>query len=766
LIIKTQDATKPLRLLPAPLAAALLVFLWLLPFLLLPRLNLDNAPEVYFPPDAPAVQFERELRERFPEDQVLVALFEGGALFEPDWLQRQHELVLRMQAEPLVERVLSVTTVDRIAGDAEGFIVEPLVDPARLTERDAQGWRARVLADRFAPGLLAARDGTALAVVVRPHPMEDSRQRLQLEQALRASAAELGLAGELAAVAGHVALDAAELTSMLRDSALFIPLTLVLGLALLWWLFRRGLALLVAALTVGVVVNVTVALIVLADRPYTLVSAMTPPLMTALTIALLIHFFNALRHAAQRGHQGGERVVRALEEIRRPARYTALTTAAGLASLSLSPIRPIEAFGLTAAAGVLVLYLVAMHLVPPLFARWDRAAWPGGGAGGRSLDAAVGRLARIGIRRAGWVVLAVGLLTATAVPLVWRVQVETDLYRFFAAEHPITQATALVEERLAGVATLEVVLDAPERDGLLEPQRLAAVQALRDWAEALPQVDRALSMADIIEEMNWAFHEENPAERRLPDSRPLIAQYLFIYDGRDLYDFVDREFARSRVLLNLNVHGARAIREAIDEIRHRLEAEPPADLDWTIAGQGRLFADQETLLIRGQVRSLIAALGLIFLLMLVQWRSFGAAALCMVPNASPILFIFASMGVFGIWLDFATAMIASVAVGVAVDDTVHVYHGYRSRRRAGASPCSALVRTYRQAGRAVTATTLILVVQFSVLAASQFQPTVAFGLLTALGLTVALGFDLLLLPALLILLTRRPAQRIARVSRS
>jgi len=112
--------------------------------------------------------------------------------------------------------------------------------------------------------------------------------------------------------------------------------------------------------------------------------------------------------------------------------------------------------------------------------------------------------------------------------------------------------------------------------------------------------------------------------------------------------------------------------------------------------------------------------------------------------------IFALMAVFGIWLDMATAMVASVAVGIALDDTIHILHGYMERRRAGCSDIWAIARTLRQRGRAVIGTTVILVAQFMLLAASGFQPTSIFGWLTAFGLLVALVFDLLVLPAILL----------------
>ena len=119
-----------------------------------------------------------------------------------------------------------------------------------------------------------------------------------------------------------------------------------------------------------------------------------------------------------------------------------------------------------------------------------------------------------------------------------------------------------------------------------------------------------------------------------------------------------------------------------------------------------MFADQEELLITGQSLSLLVALALIFTLMLIPWRSLSAALLCMIANSSPIVLIFILMVMSGISLDMATAMIVSVAVGVADDDTIHLYYNYSFRRAQGHRVVTALLRSYSRAGRAVTATGL------------------------------------------------------------
>ena len=736
--------------------SVLFLFLFtVLPNGLLLNLNINNAPKIYLPADAPSVVIDEELRRYFPSDQAVLLLFEGVALYSDGFAKAFNELAEALRANPLIDDVMNMTTQDHIHGTEEGFLVEPLVNVKELDKTRPQQRLALALSDRFAKNTLVAADGSAVSMLVIPVAIDSSLERLALEDAILEQVKQARLGGYLTGMAGQITTDVAQMRSMLRDNMIFIPATTVIGLFLIWWLFHRWLAVIVAGVVIGVVVSSTVTFYVIFDQPFNLISSIIPPLLSALTVAALVHLFNALHYASKRGLVGPDRVSSALKEVRRPAFYTALTTVAGLSSLGLSPIPPIKVFGLISAAGVMLIYFVVIHLVPNIFSRFDYVPWPSRRGGLAGLDKMVSRLLRIGVRYPLYVVASIGVVFALLLPQVGNIVVETNIQEFFYPDHPLRKATRHIEDKLVGTASLDIVFKAKQQGGLKQPRVLNDMRAFQRWVEAQPEVDKSISMADFVEEMHWGFNAEDPKFRRIPDNMALISQYLLVYDGEDLFDFVDESYRITHVTLNVNVHGANALSELMDRIRAYLGDHPTAGVEWEIAGFGRLFADQEDLLIEGQVKSLFGALGLIFLLMLIQWRSIGSAVLCMIPNLSPILLIFIVMGVFGLWLDMATAMIASVAVGIAVDDTIHVYHGFISRVRRGISPVAALVRTYRQAGRAVMITTLILSAQFMVLTLSQFVPTTHFGLLTSIGLVAALLFDLLLLPALLIMIHAR-----------
>jgi predicted RND superfamily exporter protein len=723
------------------------------------RLWVNNSPEVYYPDDSPAVQVRNMLRAEFPSDEVLTVVFRGPDLYTRDFLQRLSRMESELQDHPLVDRVTSIVSMERVSGSADGFSVERLVDARRVTDATVDAIRARVLSDRFAPGLLASKDGQVLAVAVRPRQLEQTADRLAISIATAAAINAAGLQRWYAGEAGPIAVDVAQLESVLDDTKLFMPLTAGLGLALLYWVVGRLRPVIVGGVAMSAVILPTLALLSALNQPYTMASAILPSLLAAYTFATLLHFYAAVQKAQGAGGPRSLAVDKALAETFKPSLFNVLTTSAGLLSLVLVPMPPIRMFGIAGAFGTLLVFLTVFVLVPPFLAQWDNRRWPQRDAALGRFGRFAGRLARFSMRRAGWVLLLAVLLLAAVFPLARQVKIESDPLSFFSDTHPVNRHTALVESSLSGVTTLEISLRGGGRDSLQSVAMLQRIDRFQQWLETLPEVDRTASMVDVVEEMHWAMNGEKPAFRALPRNDRLLRQYLLVYDGEDLYEFVNREFEHTRIVLNLNVHGATKIQSVIDRIRGRLAAEPLEGLRVEVGGFGRLFADQADLLVTGQVNSFLGAFGQIFLLMAILWRSLGASALCLVPNLAPLYFIFVLMGSTGITLDLATVMIAGVVLGITVDDTIHLYHGYRHRREAGISPALAIARSFQSAGRAVLAISLLLTTQFLLLATSAFVPTSNFGLMTAVGLFAGQFSELLLMPALLVLHERWKSRR-------
>jgi predicted RND superfamily exporter protein len=737
------------RMLPPWLALAILLGIQLvsIPFVL--KLHFNNAPDIYSPPSSPTIQLRESLFKEFPNDEAIVALFEGDNLYSPAFLTALDRVAKKMAALTTVDRVLTLTTLEHIDATDDGFSVYLLVDPKHLTAHTPAQWKARVLGDPFAPGLIVSRDGRAIALVVRPKFLKESLARRDIENALDAAITAEKLDTYHTATAGTVAQTVAELRSLWRDSAIFIPLTFVIGMALLWWVVGRIRPVVIGGLAMGTVVSASVAGLVIFNQPYTPVTAMIPTLMAAYTIATMLHLYAAIQRGRVALLSRPQRIARALKETFIPGLLTVLTAGAGMLSLVWVNIPPVQAFGLSGAIGTLMVFLVVFILVPPILLKWDIPRWPRRGSGlshARHIAAAV---AVFSLRHAKAVLISAALLVLATIPLVMQVKVESNILEFFAPNHPLSRSTARIESKLSGVTGLEVVLTGTARDSLKDPVRLAQIKALQTWLEQQPEIDRSFSLVDVLEEMNHAFSGVERGPNALPTDRKLIEQLLLIYDGKDMYELVNHEFQRGRVLLSLNVHGANETADVIDRIRAHLAAHPIAGVRYDIAGFGQLFADQTNRIVNGQLKSFSSAFLQILLLMALLFRSFKAALICLIPNLAPLFFIFVVMGTTGITLDVATVLIASIILGITVDDTIHLYHGYQHRIQHGISPVFAIIRSVESSGRAVIAISIVLIAQFSLLGLSDYRPTAHFGMLSAVGLFAGQVFELLLTPALL-----------------
>ena len=552
------------RMLPPWLALALLLGIQLasLPFLL--KMHFNNARDIYSPPDAPIIQLRESLFREFPGDEALIALFEGDTLYTPEFLAALHRVAETMQAHPSVDRVLTLTTVEHIDATDDGFAVSLLVDPDELDARTPAQWQARVLGDTFAPGLLASPDGRAVALVVRPSILKESLARRDIQIALDAAIAAEKLDTLHSATAGTVAQTVEELRSIWRDSAIFIPLTVVIGLVLMWWVVGRVRPMVVGGLAMGTVVSASVAGLVISGQPYTPITAMIPTLMAAYTTATLLHLYAAIQRARIALLPRPQRIARALKETFKPGLFNVLTTGAGLLSLLWVDIPPVQAFGLAGAIGTLMVFLVVFILVPPILLKWDTPRWPRRGSGLAHARHIAAMVAVFSLRNAKAVLAGTVVVVLATIPLVMQVKVESNLLEFFAPDHSISRSTDRVEETLSGITGLEIVLSGTARDSLKNPVTLAQIKALQTWVEQLPEIDRSFSLVDVLEEMNRALNGEDLGANALPANRRLVEQLLLIYDGKDLYELVNREFQRGRITLSLNVHGANEISRVID----------------------------------------------------------------------------------------------------------------------------------------------------------------------------------------------------------
>ncbi len=347
-----------------------------------------------------------------------------------------------------------------------------------------------------------------------------------------------------------------------------------------------------------------------------------------------------------------------------------------------------------------------------------------------------------------------GILTGVIVVLVslagcLRLHNETFMLEDIREQAPIHRATSQVDRHLGGVVGFDLVIRSGA--GVLRPEVIRFARALENRLSALPGVRAAVGPATLLDQAAKAVGLTDAADNRAP----AILAGIRALGGADVARALISDDARlTRITVRTGDVGSVRAREIRESVLALAEATRPEGVELSIGGLTVLVEKLLGRLVWEMARSTAIAFVIIFLLMSVLFRSVAVGALSMVPNFLPLVAAVGFMGLFGITVRSSIALIFAVALGIAVDDTIHVLTRYRRERLGGKGARRAVLRTIRWTGRPVVLTSTVLFFGFLAFALSDFKATVHFGLIAAVTIATALVGDLLLLPGLLLLRRR------------
>ncbi|MBP7146387.1 MAG: MMPL family transporter [Acidobacteria bacterium] len=690
------------------------------------RLETSNAPEDFFVRDAAELRRYARLTELFGSDATVRVAWPAPAPWTAEGLRRARELEQAVAALPGVLSVIGPFT------HHGRFLSEwPPPDPA--------SFRALMTANRVDRELgLVSRDGNRLSLLVTFERTGARRQREQLA-ALDAAVARHAPAGALAA--GMPLLDRALDRSAEEVLRRYFPGLAAAAVVLLLAVFRDGRALAGPLLLVAFVELATLGAMGYAGERLNLVLAILPPLLFVIALATAIHLATRVRQL-----QGGDgldapRAVRlVLAEKRAAVAWTAITTAVGFGSLATSRVGPVLKLGLWSIAGITLLLFGALTLLPALLATGARP-----GAARRDGELRARRFRRrVGwwvVRRRALILGGSAALAIVAVAGMPRLRVESNALTFLAPDHPLRRAVLSLEREHMPVVAAELLLELPQSPGagFLEPAALARLRALAGELRGRGLVLGVIGPADIVDEVAGRL----PAPLR----GAALAGILRDPAGRAaLGQFVAPGGAAARITVFTPMLGHGELSPLFDEMQRLAHEHAPAARA-SVTGQLPLLLETHHYLLRTLAWSFASTLVLVALVFLLLLRDVRLTLLALLPNVWPVLGVLGLMGWRGIPLDVATVMVASVVLGLAVDDTIHTLAHFRELApRVGAT--GAVVGTLEITAPAYVFSGAVLAGGFAVLGLSDFAPTARFGVLCAVAIAFAVAADLFMVPAL------------------
>ncbi len=715
------------------------------------RFRVDSAVDQLLPEHDPDGAYYETVRRAFGSEEIAVVGLFADDVFAAKTLARIDRLTRELSAMPGVQDVTSLTNLQRVTMGDDGLGREPLLPSLALDSAQVTAFRARALADRLGRGAVVAADGRSTGVWVRFEAMTDEEFIARgLEDRLRqVVAANPG--DEAVAITGLPTIKVQAARNMIGDLAVFVPLALLLVIGVLIWAFRtwRGLLLPLASVVVGL--TWTIGIMVLAGDAFTMGSLVLPPLILSSGVAYAIHIVSRYYLDVQPGRSHAEAVTHAMAHVRLPVFIAALTTLIGFGTFVTSPIPSIRDFGIYSALGIAVVFVAcvvvipaALALLPPpatVPARLEEGGWFA------DFVVACGALSM----RYRWfflplfaVLLAVGTVGMT------RLHVETDYLRFFSPSHPVRVENQRVSENLAGTQVVTVIIDTPGPEGVTHTETIEAMRRLQQFIASQPGVDRTLSLLDELDSVRSAV---SPARVGAPfTDQAEIAGLLNLLAPRDVRHEVTPDHSRAQITVHTRLSGSQEVGGFTARVAAFGAAHFPPGVTVRPTGTVVLLNRSADALSWSQLWGDSQVMAILLLLMVLLLRSLRLGIVSMMPNVLPIVLLFGFMGYAGIDLNICTSTIASISIGIAVDDTTHYMLGFYDELRAGATREHAILATLRGVGRPILIASVALSAAFWIVCLSNFQPVRHFGLLAGCTMVIGVFTDLFLLPALLITL--------------
>jgi diguanylate cyclase (GGDEF)-like protein len=533
------------------------------------------------------------------------------------------------------------------------------------------------------------------------------------------------------------------------------PITFLLIAVILLCLLRKLRYILIPLTCVGLALIWTFGFMAFLHVPLSMLTMIVPVFLIAVGTAYCLHIVSEYIAALKQADSPVDVTFLTFSNIAFPTFLAVLTTIIGLGSLLVNRITMIQEFALFACFSMLSILIIvltflpaALSLVPlsknrsnkkigvtPLFQRY--------------IDAIID----LNLKHQKIVLPVIAVFVVICLAGIFRMRVETNPVGYFKEDIPVKRNFNDIYQHLSGSFPINVVMGNPAADYFEDPKHIADIARLQEFVNTLPGVDKTISFADYLKLVNYALNQFEPKYYALPEEafevRMLINNYTTMLGEDMLTRFMSPDFSTANILLLTHISSSKDFLQTRDKILAHAKQNFSKDLVWDITGLGITISASSHLLTSGQIKSLSLTMVLVFGIMFILFLSSKVGLIAIVPNIFPIIINFGIMGWFGVELSMATSLIASIAIGLAVDDTIHYLVRYNREFKRDLDDKRAIRDTLTHVGKPITFTTITICLGFSILLFSSFKPTAIFGVMMVITSLSALVGDLIVLPSLI-----------------
>ncbi|MET0008201.1 MAG: MMPL family transporter [Candidatus Thiodiazotropha sp. 6PLUC4] len=696
------------------------------------------------------LDYYRQTLQNFGSDSVIIAYFGDGQLATAGKLQAVRQVLDRIEALPDVQRSESLFNLPHIRsvnGDVTTtpYLAEVPVDQERVTQLFSQA-----LKNPFVTGNLLAPSHKAMAAVFYLQTGLDEARAEVVSNSIDAQLATLQQELEHAFQLGTPFLNKEIALRIDQDLRHTLPIALAVLLITLALALRRVSGMLIPLLSAGISVLWTLGLMAALEIPLNVVTVIVPALLITIGSTEDIHLLSEYYTLRDAGHRKSAAVDYMASNMGTIITLTFFTTYLGFLSIALNDIKLLSQFGLIASSGLLINYLVTISLVPVLLELFGTKSSNNAKRGHRRLLPLLAeRTYQIVSHNRPTVVVLIIVAVALSAAGIGMLKPDNTTLGYFEEDSELRQRLQTIQSELAGMETMSIVLDSGIEGTFLQIHYLEEIERLQRYLVESGFADSTLSFVDYLAFMHVAMEEDNSAELYLPDDDAMVREYMLFIKHNQVKSYLSEDHSMARIAIRHRVTSSYELNQWTEKIRAHIAADVDPGLNVKLTGESLLAAKAADYMIDAQLQSLLLMIAVIFMITSVLFFSSKAGLIAVLPNLLPILILFGTMGLIGLPLNTGTAMTASIALGICVDDTMHFMMRYNQLAKRMTDKADVLRQTVRHEAIPILTTSVALALGFAVMAISNFPPIVHFGLLSAFVIFLAVVATFIFTPLLL-----------------
>jgi len=663
----------------------------------------------------------------------------------------------------ITQDIIAPSMVDNIETKSLGTVsFSWLMREPPKTDEEAARIRDQALDIPKYKGTLVSEDGKALALY---YPISHKKISHSVEQDFRELIRTFEDTGAEYHITGLPVAEDRFGAEMFFQMGVSAPLAMLCVFVLLWLFFGHVRIILISLIAAMVSVICTMALLVITGQTVHIMSSMIPIFIIPIAVLDDIHILSDFYDKYTPKCERFEIIKGVMSDLWRPMWYTTLTTAAGFASLMLTPIPPVQIFGIFVAVGVLLAWFFTVTLLPAYFMSLPDKALENFGAlqraNGHDQDQSwLGRFLRWAGPH-GWhyakssVVIALILLVWAALGIS-KIEVNDNPIKWFESSHEIRVADRIINEKFAGsyMAYLHLVPENGPTQPLKNPEMLEYLGQMRTGLEQKSDVIGKVSgLGDIIKTVHRELFDKKEAYR-IPDSRQAVAQTLLTYQNShrpdDLFTFTTPDYSEASLWFQLK-SGDNKHMELVENLvtQYMRDNPPPFKLKTNWFGLTYINLVWQEKMVTGMLQAFLGSFVVVWILTTLLFRSPSWGLLAMIPLTFTVAIIYGAVGWAGKDYDMPTAVLSSLSLGLAVDYAIHFLARAREIFRVKQEWETTMQKMYEEPSRAITRNVIVVGVGFLPLLAAHLVPYQTVGILISSILILAGATSLIILPSLL-----------------